>query len=588
MFRHLLAAVDGSEPSLQAARTAMELAAQVGAELDLVSVAEEPPAYRTERHELEAELAASQAYFRRLHAQADGEAQRQGIAFTARILTGHEVQSVIQYARERAIDLLVVGARGHSTVWEAFLGSTADKLVGHAPTSVLAIRPQAAGRGFKEIVVGLDGSPLSERAFQAALELSRSRGGALRGISVIEDAPSRSKASANTEATYLRDVQIRAAAAAESAGVNLELVMREGHAAQAITSYADEVDADLIVIGSTGQQLPWSLTAGGTARRVANEARQAVLLVRPIEPERVSDVMVRYVTTVRPGTPLPEIVDLLVRRRIKALPVLDEQERVVGIITGGDLLERARLGLRLPLHTSLEADELAAISERAEAVTSARNIMTPQPRTVSPTASLEEAIHELVSSNVKRLPVINQGRLVGMVSRTDILRAVAAVPSTAASEARPAGAAHSVADVMNRTVPTVTPEAPAENVLEALLRSPYRRIVVIDADRHVQGIISDRRLLAHADARSRPSLLARLAGLAGVGRPAEHLPLTAARLMEGVVYTISPEASLEEAARELTARRVKRLVVVDEDKRLLGMLDRRALLESLATGSRGV
>lgn len=585
MFGRLVAAVDGSEMSLKALHRAIDLAESLGAELDVVSVVEDlPPVYVAERSELDAERSAVQRYYERLHDQARAEATRRGVEITSRILDGHEVQALIDYTRAQAADLLVLGARGHSAVWGAFLGSTADKLVTHAPTSVLVVRPEDTGRSFKELVVGLDGSPLGERAFGTALDLCRALNGTLRALSVVEDAASRSKTAADLEAHYLRGVQERARAAAEAAGVSMEVEMREGHAAGAIIAFAEEVAADLIVIGATGQQRPWSLTAGGTARRIANEARRSALVVRPIEPQRVDDVMVRHVTTVTPDTPLQTVIDRLIRRRVKALPVVDDQLHVVGIITGGDLLERGGLGVRLPLMQSVEAHELAAaLFQPAQTGLTAQHVMTRHPRTVREGTPLAEAIHELVSAKVKRLPVVDQnGRLVGIVSRADILRASAAAPPQVVPKPSSEPAAKTVGEVMNRNVTTVRPDASAEGVLDALLRSAYRRIVVVDAERHVLGMISDRRLLAHADAESRPGVLARLAGLTPAAKPAEHTPLTADRLMEGAVFTISSDASVAEAARQFIARRVKRLVVVDRENRLEGILDRRALLESLS------
>mgnify|MGYP001332726533 CR=1 FL=1 len=584
MFQHLLAAVDGSEMSLKALNRAIDLAARLGADLDVVSVAEDmPPPYVTDRTEVNAERSAGEQYYGEIHAQAKMEAMRKGVQLVAAIVTGHEVQALVEYVRHLSADLLVLGARGHSGVWQAFLGSTADKLVAHTPTSVLVVRPEDSGRSFREILVGLDGSPLGERAFAAALDLCRALGGTLRAISVIEDSPTQNKTATDAEQAYFEGVQTRACAASEAANVRLGVMLRQGHAAKTITSYAAEIDADLLVIGATGHGRPWSLTAGGTARHIANEAGHAVLVVRPVlQPRQVSDVMIRHVTSVSPDTPIRSVLDHLFRRRVKALPVVDAERRVVGIVTGGDLLERGALGLRLALESSLSAGELAAQFERlASSGLTAQNVMTRSPHTIGAEAPLEAAIHLLVTCGVKRLPVVEDGnRLAGIISRADILRAIAAGPSSA-SEAPIIGHGAAVSDVMTRDVVTVGLDAPAEEVLTAVLGSPFRRVVVVDDERHVLGTISDRRLLAHADAQSRPGLLARLAGLTSPSSHASHEPLTAAALMAGAVFTIPATASLEEAARQFTARRVKRLVVVDDDQRLAGIVDRRAFLQSL-------
>src|SRR5581483_3798310 len=122
--------------------------------------------------------------------------------------------------------------------------------------------------------------------------------------------------------------QLRAAAGehARAAGVGYEHVVRTGHAAQVLREEARAAGADLVVAGATGLEHPWSVTLGGTAAGVAIEAACSVLLVR--------DLMVRAVSAVTADTPLSDVVELLLRRDVKALPVLDPRRRVVGIITG--------------------------------------------------------------------------------------------------------------------------------------------------------------------------------------------------------------------------------------------------------------
>jgi CBS domain-containing protein len=592
MFRHLIAAVDGSDSSLKALDRAINLAAHVGATLDVVSVEEELPRYVSKQVEASDERSEAERYFGKLHADATLRAVQHGVSVTTRILVGHEVQALLNDVRDQHADLLVVGATGHSGVWDVFLGSTADKLVAHAPTSVLVVHPADTGRAFKELVIGLDGSPLGERALTVALELGRLCDGTVRALSVVEGTPATGPANGQTSESYLESVQGKARSAAEAAGVHLEVDTRHGHAAKALVAYADDVDADLIVIGATGHERPWSPTAGGTARRVANEARCAVLLVRPpLLSHRVGDVMSRHVTTVTPDTPLRTVVDQLIRRGVKALPVVDGERRILGIITGGDLLRRGKLGVRLSLHGTLDQAELTAQVKQLESSgRTARSVMTTNPWTVTADASLDEAIHALVRHGIKRLPVVEDGgRLVGIVSRTDLLRALAADHPVAPPGIPTVALAHRVGDVAMPGVSTVAPTASAEEVLTAILASPFRRVVVTDANRHVLGIITDREVLARGDPANRPSLFDRLAGRTSTISGLISGPVTAASLMDRDVFTIPAEATVADAVQQFLALRVKRLVVVDADRRLVGILDRRAVLGSLvgtsATGS---
>lgn len=584
MFRHLIAAVDGSEASLKALDRAISLAARTGATLDIVSVVEDLPRYVSREADAVDGRSEADRYFGAIHADAALRAAQRGVSTTTRILIGHEVRTLLDDVRDHRADLLVIGATGHSGVWDTFLGSTADKLVAHAPTSVLVVHSSDTGGGFKELIVGLDGSPLGERALSAALELGRLWGGTVRVLSVLEGSPAATGRGTEGEAAYIDSIQQRARATAEAAGVHLELEVQRGHAAQALVRYAADVDADAIVLGATGHERPWSPTAGGTARRVANEARCAVLLVRPLLLSyRVGDVMSRHVTTVAPDSPLPTVVDQLIRRGVKALPVVDHTGRVIGIITGGDLLRRGGLGIRLSLRGALDENELAWwVQQIARSGRTAREVMTANPRTITPDATLDEAIHALAYHRIKRLPVVSDGgRLVGIVSRTDLLRALASERPAAEGGAPLVASGQRVADLADPSVGVIAPDAPMSEVLAAILSSPFRRVVVIDQDRHVLGIITDREILRRADPLDRPGLISRLAGRSGpAGQPMTG-PLTASALMNLDVFTIRADATLAEAVERFLALRVKRLVVVDANGRLEGILDRRVVLRSL-------
>jgi nucleotide-binding universal stress UspA family protein len=280
MFRRLIAAVDGSESAKKALEHAIGLARTLGATLDVVSIAEDLPPYRTHAGEAQAEYAEAARYFGQVHAEAERLATRAGLAITTRLRRGNEVRALLDDAREHGADLLVIGAQGHSGGWDAFPGSTAAKLVAHCPISLLVVHPSAIGRTFKSLVVGLDGSPGAEGALAEALDLVHAGGGTLRGISVVELPPGRGEARAH-QLEYLGAVQARAQVRAAAVAVPLPTETRAGHAAETIVAYATETDADLIVAGATGRERPDSPTAGGTARRIASEAACSVLLVRP-------------------------------------------------------------------------------------------------------------------------------------------------------------------------------------------------------------------------------------------------------------------------------------------------------------------
>jgi CBS domain-containing protein len=136
----------------------------------------------------------------------------------------------------------------------------------------------------------------------------------------------------------------------------------------------------------------------------------------------VRDVMTSEVVAAETWTPFKEIVGQLAEHRISAVPVLDADRRVLGVVTEADLLlkqEHPDPELDVPLTWSRRRR-----LEREKATADvAGKLMTTPAVTVPPTATVTEAARRMHAAGVKRLPVVNQaGRLVGMVSRADLLK----------------------------------------------------------------------------------------------------------------------------------------------------------------------
>jgi CBS domain-containing protein len=329
---------------------------------------------------------------------------------------------------------------------------------------------------FRRILVGLDGSPLGQLAFQTALELACRYRAKLIALSVVEEpVPGNHEHDETESQQFYCQVQTNACAQARAAGITLQTVIGCGHAARALVEFAQEVEANPIILGATGHEHPWSLTMGGTAWRVISDTTRAVMVVRPPRTARwVRDIMVHHVLTATPQTPLAEVVGLLLRQGVKAVPVVDGRQHVVGIITGGDLLTRADLEFRLSIQQELGVEVVAQQLHRLEADgKTASNIMTPRPRTITADTPVLVAIRTMAEHGMKRLPVVDaHGRLAGLLSRADVLRAVAAGAqlSAAAEDLGPSPGASLVGDLMLTEVPTVRPEAPIDEVVHSILR----------------------------------------------------------------------------------------------------------------------
>jgi CBS domain-containing protein len=299
------------------------------------------------------------------------------------------------------------------------------------------------------------------------------------------------------------------------------------------------------------------------------------------------------VASVTTDASVAEVVKLLLDRGVRSLPVVDEERRLVGIITDGDLLRRAGLTARIALHKEMPDDQIhALLTTLRRSPLTAGEMMTAPVISVRTDETVRTAAARMVKHNLKRLPVVNEeGRLMGMVSRIDIFRSVQLHSDRKATDIEEPRPGRSITELMYTDVPTVGPDATLEEIVRALEASRRRRVVVVDSERHVLGMITDGDLLRRSQQRQHPGLLERLRRLV-VGEPAidQVLPSAgerAADLMSAPVITIRPDASLGEALRLMTTHAVKRLPVVDAEGRLLGLLGRASVLRGLMESNEG-
>lgn len=152
---------------------------------------------------------------------------------------------------------------------------------------------------------------------------------------------------------------------------------------------------------------------------------------------KVSSLMTRKVVTVRPEMPVAELATLLVERRLSAVPVTDGSGRVLGIVSEGDLMRRRETGTeaRQPwwLRAFAAPQALAEHYVKSHGLV-AKDVMTHPPLTIGPDASLGEAAELMERRRVKRLPVVQQDRLIGIIARADLVRALAAARPTLAAD----------------------------------------------------------------------------------------------------------------------------------------------------------
>jgi CBS domain-containing protein len=142
----------------------------------------------------------------------------------------------------------------------------------------------------------------------------------------------------------------------------------------------------------------------------------------------VSDIMTRDVVTVSPGAQLQDAVELMIGRKVSGLPVVAEDGEVVGMLTEGDLLRRAEIGTEGKSPGWFEMFFLPGSSALDYVRTHGRKIemlMSTDVISIAPDAPLTAATRLMRDRHIKRLPVVENGRLVGILSRSDLMKSLA-------------------------------------------------------------------------------------------------------------------------------------------------------------------
>jgi CBS domain-containing protein len=137
---------------------------------------------------------------------------------------------------------------------------------------------------------------------------------------------------------------------------------------------------------------------------------------------KVADVMTRNVTSVRPSAPFKEIAAGLREQQVSAFPVVDDDGKVIGVVSEADLMPKEALEAGFESHTGLSGLLHRAELGKARGETAA-DLMSRSPVTIRPFDFVSYAAHLMYERRVRCLPVVDkEGRLAGIVSRRDVLR----------------------------------------------------------------------------------------------------------------------------------------------------------------------
>ncbi len=218
---------------------------------------------------------------------------------------------------------------------------------------------------------------------------------------------------------------------------------------------------------------------------------------------RAHQIMTRPVISVTPETTIVDAANTMLRKHVSGLPVVDTAGKLVGIISEGDFIRRSEIGtqrkrgrfLKFILGPGKQAADF--VHEHARKI---GEIMTPEPVTIGEDTPLEEIVRLMEKNNVKRLPVMRGDKVVGIVSRSNLLQAVASL-------------AREFPD------PTADDDHIRNRVIDALEKNDWcpfgLSVIVRDGIVHLSGVITEER--------SRQAAIVAAENVSGVNKVHDHL-----------------------------------------------------------------
>jgi CBS domain-containing protein len=219
-------------------------------------------------------------------------------------------------------------------------------------------------------------------------------------------------------------------------------------------------------------------------------------------PMRAHQIMTKPVITVSPDATIVEAANIMLQRHVSGLPVVEDDE-LVGIVSEGDFIRRSEIGtqhkrgrwLRFILGPGQSASDF--VHEHGRRVF---EVMTKDPLTITEDTALAEIVNMMEKNNVKRLPVVRDGTLVGIVSRANLLQAVASL-------------AREVPD------PTADDDHIRERIITAMEKNDWcpfgLGVIVKDGIVHLSGVITEER--------SRQAAVVAAENVQGVKKVHDHL-----------------------------------------------------------------
>jgi CBS domain-containing protein len=273
----------------------------------------------------------------------------------------------------------------------------------------------------------------------------------------------------------------------------------------------------------------------------------------------ILSIATRHVISAPPTMRIFGAIETLTQWGVRRLPIVDPgTHRLKGILTARDVIDFLGGGEKFNLiHVKHDGNFLAAINE------SVSRIMKPEVRTLTPHATIHEAVRLIVESRIGGIPIVDDGVLTGIVTERDVLKVLCRKQSSLRTR-----------DIMTTSLLVQQPDCPLSMVTKVMTEHQFRRLPIVKSD-VLFGIITATDIVRYIGS---GKVFEKLV----TGHVTEVMTLPVRELISGNLYTTDPNESITDAARKMLEMGVGALPVI-ENSRLAGLVTEFDLVRALFT-----
>src|SRR5256884_2519958 len=297
------------------------------------------------------------------------------------------------------------------------------------------------------------------------------------------------------------------------------------------------IDLVVLIRSRAPKELSYTLGRYGSLPRGGSSMKR-----NKVQDLRVSDFMTTDLLTIGPDETIGDALGKMKARDVHELPVL-ERKKLVGVVTLGELMRRRNLPPATKVSTVLQV-----------------------PPEVTPETRLPEAAEEMISSGFRAIPVAKGKALVGIISRSDLVRAL--VETKALEGVR-------VRDFMTPNPQAVAENDTVEKAIQIMRSLGERSVPVVDKNRHLKGVVGMKDVV---ELFARPKVREHYGERAG--REAK-VGLEVKGVMRYPPYTVGPDADVQRAAELMAKNHISSIIVAERDEPV-GIITSQDLMQFLA------